>query len=60
MYFPLLVLDGETDQLVTALLRPSSVHGNRGLIPVLRVLVPALRARWPGVTGQRPRRPRWR
>ena len=49
MYFPLLVYDGETDQLITALLRPGTVHGSRGLIPVLRVLVRAIRARWPGV-----------
>jgi hypothetical protein len=49
MYFPLLVYDGATDQLVTAILRPGTVHGSRGLIPVLRVLVRAFRARWPAV-----------
>jgi hypothetical protein len=48
-YYPLLVFDGETAQLITALLRPGTVHGSRGLITLLRVLVRALRQRWPGV-----------
>jgi hypothetical protein len=50
MYHPLLIFDGETDHLITALLRPGNAHASRGVISVLRVLVPALRARWPGVT----------
>jgi hypothetical protein len=50
MYHPLLIFDGDTDQLITALLRPGTAHASRGVISVLRVLVPALRARWPGVT----------
>jgi len=50
MYHPLLIFDGETDQLITALLRPGTAHASRGVVSVLRVLVPALRARWPGVT----------
>jgi hypothetical protein len=49
MYHPLLVFDGDTDQLVTAVLRPGNAHGARGAVAVLRRLVPALRARWPGV-----------
>ena len=49
MYHPLLLFDGETDQLITALLRPGTAHASRGVLSVLRVLVPALRARWPGV-----------
>ena len=48
-YYPLLVYDGETDQLITAILRPGTVHGSRGLVTVLRVLVRAFRQRWPGV-----------
>ena len=50
MYHPLLVFDGETDQLVVALLRPGDAHASRGVLSVLRVLIRALRARWPGVT----------
>jgi len=50
MYHPLLIFDGETDQLITALLRPGTAHASRGVQSVLRLLVPALRARWPGVT----------
>jgi hypothetical protein len=49
MYHPLLVFDGDTAQLITALLRPGTVHASRGVISVLRVLVRAIRARWPGV-----------
>jgi len=50
MYHPLLLFDGETQQLITALLRPGNAHASRGVISVLRVLVRELRARWPGVT----------
>jgi hypothetical protein len=50
MYHPLLLFDGETDHLITALLRPGTAHASRGVVSVLRVLVPLLRARWPGVT----------
>ena len=50
MYHPLLIFDGTTDQLITALLRPGNAHASRGVVSVLRVLVPLLRARWPGVT----------
>ena len=50
MYHPLLIFDGQTDQLITALLRPGNAHASRGVHSVLRVLVPLLRARWPGVT----------
>ena len=49
MYFPLLIFDGDTNQLVTAVLRPGNVHGSKGVVAVLRRLVPRLRARWPGV-----------
>jgi hypothetical protein len=49
MYHPLLIFDGETDHLITALLRPGNAHASRGVLSVLRVLVPLLRARWPGV-----------
>ena len=49
MYHPLLVFDGDTQQVITALLRPGNAHASRGVISVLRVLVRALRDRWPDV-----------
>jgi Transposase DDE domain group 1 len=49
MYHPLLVFDGETGQLITAVLRPGTCHASRGAIPVLKRLVRHLRARWPQV-----------
>jgi hypothetical protein len=49
MYHPLLVFDGDTDQLVTAVLRPGNAHGSRGAVAVLKRLVRLLRAWWPGV-----------
>lgn len=48
-FFPLLVFDAETDQLVTAVLRPGTAHASHGAVPVLKRIVRALRARWPGV-----------
>ena len=49
MYHPLLIFDGDTGQLVTAVLRPGNAHGSRGVVAVLKRLVAALRARWPAV-----------
>jgi hypothetical protein len=49
MYFPLLVFDGDTDQLVTAVLRPGNTHGSHGVVAVLTRVVRALRAHWPHV-----------
>jgi hypothetical protein len=49
MYHPLLIFDGATDQLITALLRPGTVHARRGVSSVLRGLGRATPARWPGV-----------
>ena len=49
MYHPLLVFDGETGHLVTAVLRPGRVHGSRFAVLVLRRLVRRLRAAWPDV-----------
>jgi hypothetical protein len=48
-YFPLLVFDGDTGQLVTAVLRPGNVHGSHGVVAVLKRIVRALRTQWPGV-----------
>ena len=47
-YHPLLVFDGDTDQVVTAVLRPGNAHGSRGAGAGLARLVRVLRARWPG------------
>jgi len=49
MYYPLLVFDGETDQLVTAILRAGNVHAGAGIVAILRRIVRALRAAWPDV-----------
>ena len=49
MYHPLLLFDGETGHLLTAILRPGNVHGSRFAVTVLRRLLRKLRAAWPGV-----------
>jgi DDE family transposase len=49
MYHPLLLFDGETGQLITAVVRPGNAHASRGVVTVLKRLVPALRERWPGI-----------
>src|SRR5262249_5234749 len=49
MYHPLLVFDGDTAQLITAILRPGNAHGSRFLVLVLRRLVRRLRQVWPQV-----------
>ena len=49
MYHPLLIFDGDTDQLITAILRPGNAHASRGVLLVLKRLVPLLRQRWPGI-----------
>jgi hypothetical protein len=48
-YFPLLVFDGDTNHLVTAVLRRGTVHASHGVVAVLKRVVRAVRARWPGV-----------
>lgn len=50
MYHPVLVFDGETGQLITAVLRAGNTHGSTGVKAVLKRIVRAIRARWPGVT----------
>jgi hypothetical protein len=50
MYHPLLVFDGDTGQLITAVLRPGNVHGSRFVVLVLRRLVRRLRQAWPAAT----------
>jgi hypothetical protein len=46
MYHPLLVFDGETGQLITAVLRPGNTHAGRGAVAVLRRVVEKLREAW--------------
>ncbi len=50
MYHPLRVFDGQTDQLITAILRPGNAHGSRFVVLVLRRLLRKLRATWPQVS----------
>jgi hypothetical protein len=50
MYHPLLVFDGETGQIITAILRPGTAHAGAGALAILKRLVRRLRARWPTVT----------
>jgi hypothetical protein len=49
MYHPLLLFDGDTKQLITAVLRPGNVHVSRGVVAILKRLLPVLKQRWPGV-----------
>src|SRR5829696_9032358 len=49
MYHPLLVFDGDTGHLITAVLRPGNVHGSRFVVLVLRRLLRQVRAVWPTV-----------
>jgi hypothetical protein len=51
-YHPLLVFDGDTGQLITAVLRPGTVHASHGVMAILRRIVAAVRARWPEVAIQ--------
>jgi hypothetical protein len=39
MYHPLLIFDGETDQLITAILRPGNAHAGKGIVAVLKRIV---------------------
>jgi hypothetical protein len=51
MYHPLLIFDGETHQLITAVLRPGNTHGSTGVVAVLKRVVRALRALAGGDAG---------
>ena len=50
MYHPLLVFDGETGHVITAVLRPGNAHASHGALAVLRRIVRTVRARWPAVS----------
>ncbi len=47
IYHPLLMFDGQTDQLITAVLRPGRCHESRFVVLILRRLLKRLRAAWP-------------
>jgi hypothetical protein len=49
MYHPLLIFDGDTNQLIAAVLRHGTAHASRGVVAILKRLVATLRARWPHV-----------
>ena len=49
MYHPLIVFDGESGQLITAVLRPGNTHAGRGALTVLRRVVEKLREAWSSV-----------
>ena len=49
VYHPLLVFDGDTGQVITAILRPGNVHGSKFVVLVLRRLLRRFRAAWPTV-----------
>jgi hypothetical protein len=46
MYHPLLVFDGESGQLVSALLRPGNAHASRGAAGLLRRLIRKIKQRF--------------
>ncbi len=49
MYHPLLVFDGQSGHLITALLRAGNTHASNSSVAVLKRIVVALRERWPEV-----------
>jgi hypothetical protein len=44
-----LVFDGDTGQLITAVLRAGNTHASRGTVALLKRVVGVLRSAWPGV-----------
>jgi hypothetical protein len=49
MYHPLLVFDGQSGHLITALLRAGNTHGSNSAVALLKRIVARLRCRWPEV-----------
>jgi hypothetical protein len=49
IYHPLLVFDGDTGQLISALLRAGNTHASRSTVALLKRVVGLLRSAWPGV-----------
>jgi hypothetical protein len=50
MYHPLLIFDGETDQLISARLRPGNAHASWDAVDELKRITTAIRACWPNVS----------
>ena len=49
IYHPLLVFDGESGHLITALLRAGNAHASNSSVAILKRIVSRLRESWPGV-----------
>ena len=49
IYHPLLVFDGDTGQLITAVLRAGNTHASRSAVAILKRIVKMLRRVWPKV-----------
>ena len=49
MYHPLLVFDGHSGHLITALLRAGNTHASNSSVALLKRIVSRLRERWPEV-----------
>jgi hypothetical protein len=49
MFHPLLCYDGETGDLLAAMLRPGNVHAANGVVKMLKRIVRKIRKRWPWV-----------
>jgi hypothetical protein len=49
IYHPLVVFDGESGHLITALLRAGNTHASNSCVAILKRMVCGLRERWPGV-----------
>jgi hypothetical protein len=49
IYHPLLVFDGQTGHLLTALLRAGNTHGSNSAVALLKRICALLRDRWPEV-----------
>jgi Transposase DDE domain group 1 len=52
MYHLLLVFDGQSGHLITALLRAGNTHASNSSVALLKRIVGRLRERWPGVAIQ--------
>jgi hypothetical protein len=49
IYHPLVVFDGDTGELITAVLRAGNTHASRGAVALLKRIVKRLREAWPKV-----------
>jgi hypothetical protein len=49
IYHPLVVFDGDTGQMIGAVLRAGNTHASRGAVAILRRIVTRLRRAWPSV-----------